>query len=311
MPALLECDDLAKRFGETQAVDGLSFQVNSGEIYGLLGPNGAGKTTAISMICGLLKPDRGSVQVDGHPMATESRACKKVLGVTPQEIAVYEELSGWENLIAWGRIAGLKGPELRQRCEEILETLSLSDRAEDRVKAYSGGMKRRLNIGLSLLHRPKLLLLDEPTVGIDPQARANILTFVQRLAKSGVAVLYTTHYLDEAENLCDRIAIVDHGKLLAEGSLESLRNRLGEEHIFQLEGSFEGVDPTCWPGFTEQFRVMRQSEKALTVAGGKDEDPAETLRSLLTFPTGATNVTYRQPSLNEVFLQLTGKDLRE
>jgi ABC-2 type transport system ATP-binding protein len=220
---MLKVSAISKAFGALRAVDGVSFHVSEGEIYGLLGPNGAGKTTTISMVCGLLRPDAGEIFVQGKSFSANPAQAKRLMGVTPQDLALYEELTGRENLEFWGRIAGLKAAEARKRGVELLEALSLADRADDAVKNYSGGMKRRINLGCALMHRPKLLLLDEPTVGIDPQARARILEFVTGLRSTGTAILYTTHYLEEAETLCQRIGIIDHGKLLAEGTLGQLQ----------------------------------------------------------------------------------------
>jgi ABC-2 type transport system ATP-binding protein len=277
----------------------------------LLGPNGAGKTTTISMVCGLLRPDAGEVFVNGKPFSANPVEAKRLMGVTPQDLALYEELSGRENLEFWGRIAGLKAAEARQRAAELLEALTLTDRANDALKNYSGGMKRRINLGCSLLHRPKLVLLDEPTVGIDPQARAKILEFITGLRAAGTAILYTTHYLEEAETLCQRIGIIDHGKVLAEGTLSQLQERLGEGLVFTVDADFAGSVPAQWPGFAERFRVLQQSEKQLVVAAVGNRDPADCLKALLALPVRMQNVSLKRPSLNDVFLQLTGRQLRE
>jgi ABC-2 type transport system ATP-binding protein len=308
---LLVADRLAKSFGALRAVDGVSFSVHAGEIYGLLGPNGAGKTTTISMLTGLLRPDAGTVTVDGVPFARDPHKAKAIMGVVPQEIALYEELSARDNLIFWGRIAGLAASAAKERAAELLEGLALTERADDVVKAFSGGMKRRVNLGCALLHRPRLLLLDEPTVGIDPQARLKILEFIRGLRDTGTGVLYTTHYLEEAESLCTRIGIVDHGRMLAEGTLRELQDRLGERQLFVLEGEWTGARPEEWPGFREKFRVLQQTERQLVVAAIAARDPADCLRELLALPVRAENVTLKRPSLNDVFLQLTGRELRE
>jgi ABC-2 type transport system ATP-binding protein len=229
----------------------------------------------------------------------------------PQEVALYEELTGRENLEFWGRLAGLKAAEARGRAGEVLEALTLADRGRDVVKQYSGGMKRRINIGCALMHRPKLLLLDEPTVGIDPQARANILEFVRRLGAGGAAILYTTHYLEEAETLCSRIGIIDHGRLLAEGTLSELQKRLGGDQLFVLEGNLQQANPDDWPGFHQRFRVIQKSDQQLVVSAQNDRHPSECLRDLLELPVRLENVTLKRPSLNDVFLQLTGRELRE
>jgi ABC-2 type transport system ATP-binding protein len=309
--SLLQTHDLSKRFGEIQAVDRVSFEVGPGEIYGLLGPNGAGKTTTISLVCGLLRPDSGTVFVNGSNFWSDPRAARQIMGVVPQELAIYEELSGRENLEFWGRIAGLSLGDARARSRELLEALSLVDRGNDAVKKYSGGMRRRVNLGCALMHRPPLLLLDEPTVGIDPHARANILDFIRGLVADGAAILYTTHYLEEAEMLCHRIGIIDHGRLLAEGTLADLQQRLGEAQLFVIEGLLAGVEPDAWIGFAERFRVIQKTDRQLTVAAVGQRDPAECLKELLALPVRVENVTLKRPSLNDTFLQLTGRELRD
>jgi len=311
MASLLQIAGLCKAFGEVRAVNDVCLEVRAGEIYGLLGPNGAGKTTAISMISGLLRPDAGKVVVDGADFWSAPARAQKIMGVVPQEVALYEDLSGRENLEFWGRLAGLPAVEARGRASEVLEALSLADRAQDAVKKYSGGMKRRINIGCALMHRPKLLLLDEPTVGIDPQARANILEFVRKLGSEGTGILYTTHYLEEAETLCNRVGIIDQGKLLAEGTLSELRQRLGGDQLFVLEGDLQAANPNDWPGFRERFRIIQKLDRQLVVSAQNSRHPSECLRDLLELPVRVENVTLKRPSLNDVFLQLTGRDLRE
>jgi ABC-2 type transport system ATP-binding protein len=307
----LKIERVSKAFGAIRAVDAVSFEVRPGEIYGLLGPNGAGKTTTISMISGLLKPDAGEIFVAGTAFWSDPQKAKRIMGVVPQELAIYEELTGRENLEFWGRIAGLSSGEAKSRATELLTALSLTDRAKDAVKTYSGGMKRRINLGCALLHKPRLLLLDEPTVGIDPQARLNILEFIRGLRASGTAILYTTHYLEEAETLCQRIGIIDHGRLLAEGTLSGLQERLGGDRVFVLEADFKDTSPDAWNGFHQRFRIIQKSERQLVVAAIGTRDPSECLKDLLNLPVRVENVTLKRPSLNDVFLQLTGRDLRE
>jgi ABC-2 type transport system ATP-binding protein len=309
--SLLEVQRLSKAFGAVHALDAVSFEVQAGELYGLLGPNGAGKTTTISIISGLLKPDAGEVAVAGRLFWSDPQRAKRNMGVVPQEVAIYLELSGRENLEFWGRMAGLSSGEAKTRAAELLEALALTDRAKDSVKTYSGGMKRRINLGCALLHRPQLLLLDEPTVGIDPQARLNILEFIRGLRSSGTAILYTTHYLEEAETLCDRIGIIDRGRLLAEGTLAQLQERLGGDRVFVLEADLKNASPGAWSGFHERFRVIQKSDRQLVVAAIGDGDPSACLKTLLALPVRVENVTLKRPSLNDVFLQLTGRDLRE
>jgi ABC-2 type transport system ATP-binding protein len=309
--SLLRVQGLFKAFEAIRAVDSVSFEVRPGEIYGLLGPNGAGKTTTISMISGLLQPDAGEVFVADTPFWSNPQKAKRIMGVVPQELAIYEELTGRENLEFWGRMAGLSSSDAKSRAVELLEALALTDRAKDAVKTYSGGMKRRINLGCALLHHPKLLLLDEPTVGIDPQARLNILEFIRNLRESGTAILYTTHYLEEAESLCQRIGIIDHGRLLAEGTLKELQERLGGDRLFVLEADLKNSSPDTWDGFPQRFRIIQKTERQLVVASVGARDPSECLKDLLGLPVRVENVTLKRPSLNDVFLQLTGRELRE
>ena len=309
--SLLKVDRVSKAFGPVRAVEDVSFETRAGEIYGLLGPNGAGKTTTISMIAGLLTPDSGYVAVAGTAIRSQPHAAKRIMGVVPQDLALYEELSARENLVFWGRLAGLESKLAATRAGELLEALALADRANDAVKTFSGGMKRRVNLGCALLHRPKLLLLDEPTVGIDPQARLKILEFIRELRATGTSVLYTTHYLEEAETLCDRIGIIDHGRMLAEGTFRELQERLGGDRLFVIDGAWSGVQPDSWPNFRDRFRVLQQSERQIIVAARDARDPSDCIRDLLCLPVHLENVTLKRPSLNDVFLQLTGRNLRD
>src|SRR5512140_3116246 len=232
--AAIEVLDLHKSFGETQAVQGVSFAVPQGEIFSLLGPNGAGKTTTISMLSCLLRPDEGDAGIMGHSIRTDGMGVKSVLGVVPQEIALYEDLTARENLTFWAKMYGLRGAVLKARVNEVLDVIGLSDRAGERVGKYSGGMKRRVNIGVALLHKPKVIYMDEPTVGIDPQSRRNILDSVVALKDQGMTVLYTTHYMEEAQELSDHIAIMDHGKLIACGTHEELVKLVGQQTRIDL-----------------------------------------------------------------------------
>ena len=311
MQEVLSVDRLSKSFGDIRAVSDVTLNIQAGEIYGLLGPNGAGKTTTILMICGLLSPDDGNVVVNGQDSSIDPVAAQKGMGVVPQEVALYEELSAEENLRFWGKLAGLSSQAATVRAAEVLEELSLTDRRKDAVRTYSGGMKRRINIGCALLHEPKLLLLDEPTVGIDPQARAKILEFVKELSNRGTGVLYTTHYLEEAENLCDRIGIIDEGKLLANGSLAELQDSLGGERLFILDGDFADANPMSWNGFADRFRIISQRPHQLVVSPQTDRHPSECLKDLLDIPIQVDNAMVKKPNLNDVFLQLTGRELRE
>lgn len=308
---VLFVDQVSKSFDRVQAVTNVSLTIQPGEIYGLLGPNGAGKTTTISMICGLLPADTGTVSIDGALFSSDRKVAQRKMGVVPQEIALYEELSATDNLMFFGRLSGMSRTTAKQRAEKLLVELSLADRGGDQVRTFSGGMKRRINIGCALMHEPLLLLLDEPTVGIDPQARANILEFVRELASRGTGVLYTTHYLDEAETLCDRIGVIDGGRLLAEGTLPELQNRLGGDRLFVLDGDFEGAEPAERDCFLSRFRIIHQGEKQLVVAAIDGRPPTECLKDLLNLPVTIENAMIKKPNLNDVFLQLTGRELRE
>jgi ABC-2 type transport system ATP-binding protein len=312
MPALIHVDGLVKRFGDIRAVDDVSFEVREGEIYGLLGPNGAGKTTTLSMLSGLLEPDDGNVSVCGIPLGSDPIAAKSKLGVVPQETALYEELSAVENLRFWAGLYGLSGAELDRAVTTVLEQVGLSGRAKEPVKRFSGGMKRRLNLSLGLVHRPKVVLLDEPTVGIDPQARLNILDVVRAVASEGTTVLYTTHYLEEAETLCDRIGILDHGKLLAEGSLDELKRMVGEEEVVTVNGRFDGSGIRERLEAIDGLRVLSaENGRLVLAAGGLGRASVELLSTVFGQGVDVEGVSIRPPSLNSLFLKLTGRELRD
>ena len=309
---MIEVERLRKSFGSLVAVDDVSFTVREGEIFGLLGPNGAGKTTSINMICGVLKPDGGRVVIGGKDIWLEPKTVKRRLGVVPQEIAVYEDLSARDNLNFWASLYGLSGSKLRSRVNDALTMVGLADRAKDKVKGLSGGLKRRLNLCMGLLHKPKILLLDEPTVGIDPQARLNILEVVRQVAADGTTVLYTTHYMDEAQDLCDRIAIIDHGKVLTVGTLDELTKLAGEAEVLRLKGAFD--DPAVRERLTalDGVRVLKADE-SLAVLSVDADGPGllQVLPGIFEADLGVEDVSIQQPNLQSVFISLTGKELRD
>ncbi|MGZ4410796.1 MAG: ATP-binding cassette domain-containing protein [Gaiellaceae bacterium] len=310
--AVLLCRDLRKRFGDVHAVNGVSLAVAASETYGLLGPNGAGKTTTISMVCGLLEPDAGEVLVAGRPLTTRSIGAKAAIGFVPQDIAIYPDLSARENLRFFGRLYGLGGGALRARVDELLDLTGLAERGGDQAKTYSGGMKRRLNIAIGLLHMPRLLVLDEPTVGVDPQSRNAILESVEKLSAEGMGVLYTTHYMEEAERLCDRVGIIDAGELKAEGTRAELVALVGEHDrvLVTASGALDEGAAAC--------RGLRGVEAASLREDGVDlivERASTLLPELLTALAGAGvsvhGVEVEEPDLEAVFLHLTGKALRD
>ena len=307
---MIRAETLTKKFGDKTAVDGISFAVEGGEIYGLLGPNGAGKTTTLSMLSGLLSPDSGRITFDDVDLASDPIRFKRQLGIVPQDVAVYEELSAIENVRFWGSLYGLAGKALAQAVEVALGRVELSGRARDAVKTYSGGMKRRLNLALGLVHSPRALLLDEVTAGIDPQARASVLDVVRAVADGGTAVIYTTHYLEEAERICDRIGIVDHGRLLAEGTLDELKARLGEEEVVTLWGRFTAdAAEAALAGLPEVRVISAEEGRVAFTAGGRGA--AGLLGTIYGKGLAVERVAIEPPSLNALFLKLTGRELRD
>ena len=307
---VLVCDGIHRRFGDLVAVDGVGFSIAPGETYGLLGPNGAGKTTTISIIAGILAADAGTVTVAGEPMHPSAMAAKRHLGLVPQDLAVYPDLTARENLRFFARIQGLGTEQRNVRIDEVLDVIGLRERADDRVGEFSGGMKRRLNIGVGLLHRPRLLILDEPTVGVDPQSRNAILDAVEVLAGDGMGVLYTTHYMEEAERLCDRIGIVDRGQLIAEGTSAQLVGALEADEVVRLRVPGETDAALAALGTLAAPATVEGDTVVLVV----DDAPAR-LPSLLGALAAAgvtvAGIEVRRPDLEDVFLQRTGRALRD
>jgi len=309
---VLEASNLRKVFGDLVAVEDVSFHIGEGETYGLLGPNGAGKTTTISMVIGLLERDGGEVVVAGNPVTTKSTTAKAAIGYVPQDIAIYPDLTARENLSFFGHLYGMGGSDLKRRIDELLEVIGLADRADDRSEEFSGGMKRRLNIGIGLLHGPRLLMLDEPTVGVDPQSRNAILESVERLSGEGMAVLYTTHYMEEAERLCDRVGIIDEGQIKAEGTRAELVSLVGQRDKVSLVTADHAQ---------EVAEALASHPDVVEVSGNESgidllvSGAAAALPALLQLAAGAgasvTSVEVVEPNLEAVFLHLTGKALRD
>jgi ABC-2 type transport system ATP-binding protein len=309
---VIEVDHLRKTYGDLTAVDDISFTAQPGKIFGLLGPNGAGKTTTIGCISGLLTPTGGHVRIMGLDVVREGTAARRVLGIVPQEISLYDDLSAIENLNYWGGTQGLRNPLLRQRIEEVLALTGLADRAREQVKQFSGGMRRRLNFACGIIHQPKVLLLDEPTVGVDPQSRVRLLDLVRAQAQAGACVLYTTHYMEEAETLCDRLAIVDRGKIIAAGTLAELRALLAERDLLRLSGIFPPDAAKAALHSIDSIEILQADENLLVLSLPEASRRLPAIFSALA-AAGAevrgTNLT--QPSLESLFIKLTGKELRE
>jgi ABC-2 type transport system ATP-binding protein len=308
---MIRVEELSKSYGDLRAVSEVSFGAESGEVFGLLGPNGAGKSTTISCLSGLLRPSGGRALVLGHDVVREAAAAKQRLGVVPQELAIYEELSAQDNLAFWGAAYGLRGAELARRIDESLERVQLGDRRKEPVKRFSGGMKRRLNFACGIVHQPEVLLLDEPTVGVDPQSRARLLDLVRELCGEGLCVLYTTHYMEEAEALCDRLAIMDHGRILAQGTLAELRAKTGERDLVTLRGRFEEDALRTSLERVEGFELRSLDKQAVVVACREASRRLGEILHLVEAAGGKVDeTTMRQPSLETLFLEMTGRDIR-
>ena len=314
MSPILEVYELVKQYGNFTAVKGISFAVQEGEIFSLLGPNGAGKTTTISVLSTLYAPTRGDAVIAGHSVTRSPMDVRRAIGVVPQELALYDDLTARENLVFWGQMYGLAGKALAARVDEVLAQIGLTGRAKERVKTYSGGMKRRVNIGVGLLHKPRLLFMDEPTVGIDPQSRRAILDSVKELNRQGMTILYTTHYMEEAQELSHRVGIMDHGELIALGSQAELTRQVGENETLVLhigaDEDAEALAQSLRPIAGVLQVNVTDHEIALTT-----HQAEEILAPVVTRANERGikihSIDMREPNLEAVFLQLTGRGLRD
>lgn len=309
---LLKVENLYKSFGDIKAVEGISFDVKKGEVLGFLGPNGAGKSTTISMISTLLPPTKGNIFFEGSNIFKEPKVIRQKLGVVPQDIALYPTLTGYENLAFWGSMYGLKGASLKKRVDEVGEIIGLNGRMKDRVDKYSGGMKRRLNIGAALLHRPELLIMDEPTVGIDPQSRNHILDTVFELNSQGMTIIYTSHYMEEVEYLCSTICIMDQGKIIASGTKEELVELIKGETKLSL--SLDKMDQDILIKLKE-IKGVKSAELVQGMISLSGENVDVLMGDIIARVTEQgrhiSSIDVKKPNLEAVFLHLTGKALRD
>jgi ABC-2 type transport system ATP-binding protein len=314
MSSILEVNQLVKKYGDFTAVNGVTFDIKEGEVFSLLGPNGAGKTTTISMLSTLYMPTAGDATIGGHSVTKNPMAVKQVIGVVPQELALYEDLTARENLIFWGQMYGLSGKSLQSRVDEVLEQIGLTDKAKNRVRTYSGGMKRRVNIGVGLLHKPRLLFMDEPTVGIDPQSRRAILDTVKDLNKQGMTVLYTTHYMEEAQELSDRVGIIDHGELIALGTQKELTQQVGHTETLILHIG-ESDDPEALASALKAVPGVLEAEPSDSQVSIITPEAEDILAGVVTKANERGikihSIDIREPNLEAVFLHLTGRALRD
>lgn len=309
---IIAVEDLVKKYDGHTAVDGISFEIKRGEIFGLLGPNGAGKSTIISILCCLLLPTSGRVSIDGLDIRHDNASIKKIIGVVPQEISLYPTLTARENLAFYGKIYGLSGGALKGRVESLLDIVGLADRADDRLEGYSGGMKRRINIAVALLHNPRILFLDEPSTGVDPQSRKRIYDTIQYLNSEGMTVLLTTHQMEDAEKLCHRIAIIDKGKLIALDTLPGLLELVGETDVINVIAREFPAEALESIRTIKEVRKISQDEGSMTIQLVRGRQLlAGIIDILISSGTRLESIHIKEPDLETLFLHLTGTKLRE
>jgi len=302
--------NLSKKYDSVEALKGISFEIKKGEFFGLLGPNGAGKTTTISIMSTILEPNGGTVNIAGFDLKKNPTECKKSIGVVPQEIALYNEISAYDNLLFWGSLYNVPKATLKLRIDETLKLFGLYDRRNDKVKTYSGGMKRRINIASALLHQPKILFMDEPTVGIDPQSRNLIFEVIEKLHKEGMTIVYTTHYMEEAERFCDRIAIIDNGQIIAQGTLEELKSLSKIQETIVV--SFVNLTDNLFEKMTAQWQDLKRAENTIHFfSSDVKKDLSVIILKCNDLGLNITNIEIQKVNLETIFLSLTGKQLRD
>ena len=307
---MITVQNLSKKYGSTEALKGISFGIKQGEFYGLLGPNGAGKTTTISILSTILEPNGGSVSIAGFDLQKDPAECKKTIGVVPQEIALYNELSAYDNLLFWGGLYGVSKSDLKARADETLKLFGLFDRRNDKVKTYSGGMKRRINIASALLHRPKVLFMDEPTVGIDPQSRNLIFEVIEKLHKEGMTIVYTTHYMEEAERFCDRIGIIDNGQIIAQGTLDELKSSSKMKETIVV--TCNNLSDALFGKISAAWKDCKRIETAVHFySDNVKNDLSKIILKCSDAGLDVLNIEIQKVNLETIFLSLTGKQLRD
>ncbi|SHI02169.1 ABC transporter ATP-binding protein [Clostridium intestinale] len=310
---IIQLKNVTKRYDDKLAVDNISLDIEEGELFGLLGPNGAGKSTLISMICGLTKLDKGDIIINGSSIKTNPIAAKQNIGLVPQEIALYENISAIDNLKFWGKMYSLKGNLLKERIEEVLEATGLKDRRKEKVSKFSGGMKRRLNIACAVMHYPKIIIMDEPTVGIDPQSRNNILEFTKELNKKhGSTLIYTSHYMEEVEALCSKVCILDEGKVIAKGDQDHIKRMImNEERVEITISEYKPEIDLILKKLTSVREVVYKDSKLTVIMQDTQRSIQQIIEVLIKKEIGIKDISIKKPTLETVFLSLTGKALRD
>jgi len=306
---MIQVTNLSKSFDELKAVENISFSINKGEVFGLLGPNGAGKSTTINMMSTILSSDNGTILIDGNDIKKSPNICKTLIGVVPQEISLYDDFTAYENLLFWGQLYKIPSKELKERIATILELIGLSDRKNDLIKTYSGGMKRRINIASAILHKPKILFMDEPTVGVDPQSRNRIFEIVENLNKLGMTIVYTTHYMEEVERLCNRIAIIDDGKIVAQGTQSELQKESNVKETIEI--MFQTITTNQVKKLKEIFPSVVQNKQSITIVCDANKELSTIISICNSENLQIEDLKLNKVNLETIFLNFTGKQLRD
>lgn len=307
---MIQVNNLSKSFDNIHAVKSINFSIHEGEIFGLLGPNGAGKSTTINMMSTILKSDEGTISINGNDLSNNQNHCKQLIGVVPQEIALYDEFSAYDNLMFWGSLYKVSTEKLRQRIANLLDLIGLTDRKNDLIKTFSGGMKRRVNIAAALLHEPKILFMDEPTVGVDPQSRNRIFEIIETLNKQGITIVYTTHYMEEVERLCDRIAIIDAGEIIAQGTQAELQKKSDVKEAVEI--SFNNISTLQKEKLQELLNMnINSNSDAIIIECDINKELSKIITACNACALEIEDLQLKKVNLEAIFLSLTGKQLRD